>query len=153
MQLLTIEKITTDFAYVKSWEGGEVYQDPLVFIGHGNFCDVYFRNIKKQITQKQVDDFNAFVAEHKKYVPEIEDYISTQLNSIERRKKDDIRDSILDFEVIEVAYENPKYDLILICSKTYAWLLFKKHITIRVELKNGQIKTIRRPKDITIDNE
>jgi hypothetical protein len=65
-----------------------------------------------------------------------------------------IRQTKLTLDIIEIPYDNLKYDLVLVCSKTYKKFLFlTRNIDIRVEFKNGRIKSIQRKKDTTEDNE
>ena len=46
--MLTIEKIKTDFSYIKSLDGNsEVYHDSPIFEGYGNFCDLYIKAKEK----------------------------------------------------------------------------------------------------------
>ena len=153
--MLTIEKIKTDFSFVKALTGNsEVYHDSPIFDGHGNFCDLYFNSKDKQIKQEQVDKYNEFQKSFKDYLPEIENHISKSLENSEINKNDIIRQSELTLDIIEIPYENFKYDLVLVCRKTYKKFIFlTRNIDIRVEFKNGRIKTIQRKKDTTEDND
>ena len=80
-----------------------------------------------------------------------------ELNSLknsEVRLENSIRQSKLTFDMIEIPFDNLKYDLVLFCGKTYKKFFFlTRNIDIRVEFKNGQIKSIQRKKDTTEYNE
>lgn len=153
--MLTLDKIKIDFTYIKAWTGNsECYQGTDQFVGHGNFCDLYFRSKNKIVTQKQVEIFNNFKVNFEKYVSEIERYIKDNLTSIELNKLDEIRKNTLSFDILEIPQDNYKYDMVLVCGKTFRQLfLLKKNIDLRVEFQSGKIKSIKRTKDTTVDNE
>ena len=153
--MLTIDKIKTDFSHTTAWTGNsETYHDSPIFEGYGNFCDLYFRSKDKQIKQVQVDKYNEFRENFKNYLPEIESYILNSLRSSEINIKDIIKQANLTLDIIEIPFDNSKYDLVLVCGKTYKKFFFlTKNIDIRVEFKNGLIKSIQRKKDTTADNE
>ena len=76
------------------------------------------------------------------------------MSSSEQRKVDEIRNSMLSFDVIEISQDNPKYDLVLICGKTFrSFLFFKTNIDLRVEFKNGKIKSVKRSYNTMEDND
>ncbi|MNH47872.1 hypothetical protein D3C79_1113340 [compost metagenome] len=57
-------------------------------------------------------------------------------------------------DVIEIPYDNPKYDLVLICGKSYRGFLFlKEDIIVRIEFSNGAIQSMQRKRDIMKDND
>lgn len=153
--MLTIEKIKSDFSYVKAWTGNsETYHDSPIFEGYGNLCDLYFRTQYMRIKQEQVDKYNEFRENFKNYLPEIESYILSSLRVSEFNLKDKIKQTKLTLDIIEVPFDNIKYDLVLICGKTYKKFFFlTRNIDIRVEFKNGQIKSMQRKKETTEDNE
>lgn len=153
--MLTIEKIKSDFSYIKALTGtSEVYHDSPIFHGYGNLCDLYLKSKDKQIKQEQVDKYIEFRENFKNYLPEIERNILNSLKHSEINLKDEIRKTALTLDTIEIPYDNFKYDLVLVCGKTYnKFFLFKRNIDIRVEFKNGRIKSIQRKKDTTNDNE
>ena len=153
--MLTIEKIKKDFSHVEAWTGNsEVYHDSPIFQGYGNLCDLYFKSNNREIKQEQVDKYNEFKANFKSYLPEIEMYILSLLNNSEVKLENTFRQIKLTLDIIEIPYDNFKYDLVLVCSKTYKKFFFMtRNIGIRVEFKNGQIKSIQRKKDTTKDNE
>jgi hypothetical protein len=153
--MLTIDKIKTDFSYIKALTGNsEVYHDSPIFEGYGNLCDLYFKSNEKQIKQEQVDKYNEFRAVFKNYLPEIEKYILNSLKNTEITIEDVISETVLTLNIIEIPFDNFKYDLVLVCSKTYKKFIFiTRNIDIRVEFKNGRIKTIQRKKDTTEDND
>jgi len=153
--MLTIDKIKKDFSYIKAWTGNsEVYHDSPIFEGYGNLCDLYFKSNDKKIKQEQVDKYNEFRERFKNYIPEIEIYILNSLKNSEINIREQIQETTLTLDVIEIPFDNYKYDLVLVCSKTYKkFYVLKETIAIRVEFKNGKIKTIKRKKDTTEDNE
>lgn len=153
--MLTIEKVKNNFSYIKAWTGNsETYHDSPVFDGYGNLCDLYFKAQDKNIKQEQVDKYNEFRKDFKNYLPEIERYILNSLRNSELDLKDIIEQTKLTLDIIEVPFDNFKYDLVLVCGKTFKKFFFlTKNIDIRVEFKNGRIKSIQRKKDTTEDNE
>ncbi len=153
--MISTEKIKTNFSFIPAWFGDtQVYHDTDVFEEHGDFCDLYFKSVDKEIKEEQVDIYSKFKNYFKNYVDEIEVFINNNLTYFETNKLDEIKRSILFFDVIEVPFDNSKYDLVLVCGKTYKTFPFrKKSISIRIEFKNGQILSIRRKKDTTTDND
>ena len=153
--MLTIEKIKTEFSHITALTGNsETYHDSPIFEGYGNFCDLYFKSKNQQIKQEQVDKYNEFKSNFKNFLPDIEKYILRSLKNSEINLENTIRQSKLNIDIIEIPFENFKYDLVLVCGKTYKKFFFlTRSIYIRVEFKNGQIKSIKRKKDTTEDNE
>ena len=153
--MLTIERIKKDFSFIAAMTGNtETYAGTDSFSGHGEFCDIYFKSVNKGITQKQVDTYNDFKRDFDQYIAEIERHISNGLSSSELGKLDEIKNSKLSFDVIEISQDNPKYDLVLVCGKTIKrFLLFKTNIDLRVEFKNGKIRSAKRSKNTMEDND
>ncbi len=153
--MLTIDNIKKDFSYIKALTGNlEVFHYSPIFQGYGNLRDLYFKSKDKQIKQEQVDKYNEFKENFKNYFPEIERYILSSLKNSEVNLEDSIRQAKLTLDIIEIPFENFKYDIVLVCGKTYKKFFFLKgNIDIRVEFKNGRIKSIQRKKDTTEDNE
>ncbi|WP_461791421.1 hypothetical protein [Pedobacter sp.] len=153
--MLTIEKIKKDFSYIKAWTGNsETYHDSPIFEGYGNLCDLYFKSKDKQIKQEQVDKYNEFKENFKSHLSDIEQYILSSLKNSEVNIENTIRQTKLTLDIIEIPFDNFKYDLVLVCGKTYKKFFFlTRNIDIRVEFKNGRIKSIQRKKDTTEDNE
>ena len=76
------------------------------------------------------------------------------LNNSEINLNDSISSTTLVLEILEIPYDSFKYDMVLICSKSYKKFFFiKRSINIRVEIKNEKIKSIQRKTDTSIDNE
>ncbi len=146
--MLTIEKIKKDFSYIKAWTGNsETYHYSPIFEGYGNMCDLYLRAQDKHIKQEQVDKYNEFRESFKNYLPEIESYILSSLRNSEFHLKDMIKQTKLTLDIIEVPFDIFRYDLVLICGKTYKKFFFlTRNIDIRVEFKNGRIKSMQRKK-------
>lgn len=153
--MLTLEKIKKDFTYIKAWTGDtSIYHSDFVFEDTGEFCDLYFSSENKLIRQEQVDVFNRFQLNFKDFIPEIDKFINSNLRFYESRNSELIERTKVAFSVVSVPYDTSKYDLILVCGKTYrSFLFFKKDIDIRVEFKDGKIKTIQRKKDTLEDND
>lgn len=153
--MLTIDKIKKDYSYIKALTGNsEVYHDSPIFEGYGEMCDLYIKSKDKQIRQEQVDKYNDFKENFKGYLPEIETYIFSSLKNSELNFENTIRQAILTLDIIEIPFDNFKYDLVLVCGKSYKKFFFlTKNIDVRVEFKNGRIKSIQRKKDTTEDNE
>jgi len=152
--MITIEQIKTEFSYINALLGSsEFYHDTVIFEGHGEFCDIYIKCSKKEITQEQVDIYNTFKLNYKSFLDEIERFVSFNLEPNEKSKYEEIRNATLTFDVIEIPIQNDKYDLVLVCGKTYKYFtFFKKNINLRVEFNNDKINSIRRKKDTTQDN-
>lgn len=153
--MLTIEKVKADFSFIEAFSGdSELYHNSVIFEGHGDFCDLYFRSREKSIKQDQLDKYNEFKIGFKNYLPEIEKYILNSLNNSEINLNDSISSTTLVLEILEIPYDSFKYDMVLICSKSYKKFFFiKRSINIRVEIKNEKIKSIQRKTDTSIDNE
>jgi hypothetical protein len=115
---------------------------------------LYFKSNDEQIKQEQVDKYNEFKENFKSYLPDIEKYIISSLKYSEVNFENTIRQTKLTLDIIEIPFDNFKYDLVLVCGKTYKKFFFlTRSIDIRVEFKNGRIKSIQRKKDTTEDNE
>lgn len=152
--MLSIESIQKDFSYIKAWTGdSEVFQNTEEFLGHGEFCDVYFQTYNRQIYKEQVDRYNIFKSDYKEYIPDIERYIDKCLTNSELTIIDKISKSPLFFDVIFIPQGNIHYDLVLICSKSFKKNLFiKKEIAVRIEFLNGKIASIERKQNTMEEN-
>lgn len=153
--MLTLENIKSEFTFIDAFtDDSECYQNSETFEGYGDFCDVYFVSLNKNIRQEQIDVYNKFKQNFKDYLPKIEQKIQSSLSNSELSKEDEIKNSILYFEIIQIPQSNRKYDLVLVCSKTYKKLIFfRQTITLRVEFKNENIISIKRTTDSTKDND
>lgn len=152
--MLTKEIIKADFAYVKAWTGdSEVYHGSEVYEGHGRLCDIYFKCKNKEIKQEQVETYNQFKKSYRDFLNEINHFINHSISLSDPNKAEEIKKALLLYDVIEVPFENYKYDLVLICGKEYKkYLLGKKNIGFRVEFKDGRIKSIEQKQDTMEDN-
>lgn len=146
---MTVEQVKSGFFYSKAWTGNtETYHNTEVFEGYGHFCDVYFNSHNREIDVRQVEAYDGFKQNFRKYLPEIEHFMASHLKSAEAQKAPRAID------VIEIPFNNPKYDLALICGKTYRKLMFfRQNIDVRVEFKDGRTKSMQRKKDVTVDND
>ncbi len=153
--MLTLEKIKSEFSFIDALFGEtQSYHNTDTFEGHGEFCDIYFVSVNKEVKAEQIEVYNNFKMNYKNYLQKIEREILNSLNSSELSKETEIQNAILYFEVIQISQGNPKYDLVLVCSKTYKKFMFlKKDITFRVEFKNENIISLQRTSDSTKDNE
>jgi len=153
--MLTIESIRNEFSFILAMIGEtETYFGTETFPGHGNFCEVYFNTLYKGLLQEQVDIFNNFKRNYKKYLTEIEQQFSDSLSAFELSKLVDSRNSALLFDVIVISQGHPKYDMILVCGKRIkTFLFFKKNLDFRVEFKDGIIISAKRSKNTLVDND
>lgn len=153
--MLTLEKIKSEFSFIDALTGEtQSYHNTDTFKGHGEFCDIYFVSVNKEVKAEQIEVYNNFKMKYKNYLQKIDHEILNSLNSSEQSKETEIKNAILYFEVIQISQGNPKYDLVLVCSKTYKRFMFlKKDITFRVEFKNENIISLQRTSDSTKDNE
>ena len=153
--MLTLEKIKSEFSFIDALTGEtQSYHNTDTFKGHGEFCDIYFVSVNKEVKAEQIEVYNNFKMKYKNYLQKIDHEILNSLNSSEQSKETEIKNAILYFEVIQISQGNPKYDLVLVCSKTYKRFMFlKKDITFRVEFKNEKIISLQRTSDSTKDNE
>ena len=153
--MLTIETIKSEFSYITAWTGNsESYHNTDKLLGHGDFCDIYFNSKNEMLLQSQVDTYNDFKINCNKYSREIEKYIIDNLNPRKQTQVEKIKDSLLLFEVISIPQDNVKYDMVLVCSKSYKHLMFfTKNISVRVEFNNRKIKSIKMTNDTTVDND
>lgn len=152
--MLTTETIKSEFSYITAWTGSsESYHNTDKLLGHGELCDIYFNSKSGMLLQAQVDTYNDFKINYNKYSSEIEKYIIDNLNSNQHSQIEKIKDSLLLFEVISIPQENVKYDMVLVCSKSYKHLMFfTKNISVRVEFINRKIQSIKITNDTTVDN-
>ncbi len=142
------------FSHISARTGNsEVYHDTVNFYGQGDSCDLYFNCVGKELKQEQVDIYSQFENNYKNYIAEIERFISNNLTTYEQKVSEEIKNLELTFDIIDVPYDNSNYDIVLVCGKTYRkFLFFKKEINIRIEFKNGKIKTIQRKNNTIEDN-
>ncbi len=153
--MLSIENIKTDFSCIHALsEGHATYHNSVVFEGHGDMTDIYFECKNDEINQGQVDSYNQFVSSHKRHMKEIEQYILDQLTSMEIKRVDKIQNAVLRIDVINIPYDDTKYDLVLFCGKWYSGFLFlREEIEVRVEFRNGAIQSMRRKGNLMKDND
>ncbi len=146
--MLSIDKIINEYTCTKTF-----YHNIDLFEGYGAFCDVYFRSKSKKIKQEQVDVYNNFKNDFLTTIKEIEKFIEFNLDDSERSKAEIIKKSNLNLDVIEIPFDNLKYDMVLICGKTYKnFFFFKRNIDVRVEFKDGKINSIKRKKNTLEEN-
>lgn len=150
--MLTKENVESEFSLVESIFGNlRNYHKEVEFIGHKNSCDVYFMCEVKP-TQKQIDLLNDFIENQIIKLEEIEKVILKNLNFYNSKRVDNIKNSKLFLDVISVPQNNLKYDFVVVCSKIYKTMfVFNKTISLRIEYKNGQIKTAQIKEDTTED--
>lgn len=139
--MITFDQIKADFDLMNH----TTYFGNISFPGHGKFCDVYLKASNKEVKQEQIDTLYDFKLNYRKYIPAIEKCIHENLKASEQKKMGEILENPIMIEVIEIPYDDPGYDLLLICGKEYTKFMFKKgNIDIRVELLEGEIRSIRR---------
>ncbi|MFT3920287.1 hypothetical protein [Cloacibacterium sp.] len=151
--MYTIQKIKEEFHLTKAIsfiENKGSYTDTLTkeFVDFGGSCDVYIQEFDDEMLQNQVDVFNNFLLNFRNYLSRINSYIFSNLNAFEKDT-----DNELSFDVIFVPQTNLKYELILVCGKKVKFLFLNRRITLRIEIKNGLIKSIKRTNNSTEDND
>jgi|GEM_PF-1654404 len=139
---LSVEKIKNDFIFVNGIK--DTFEGSINFSTRNSPCDVYIRANKENVEQNQIDKINRFQLNYKSYYKEIDAYITNHLKLIERRNISKIMNSKLNFDIIEIPQKTDQYDLLLICSKRYNSFIFKRMISIQVNIRNGRIKEIKR---------
>ncbi len=150
--MYTIQKIKEEFHLTKTIsfiENKGSYTETLTeeFIDFGGFCDVYIQEFNDEILQNQVDIFNDFLLNFRNYLPQINSYVSSNLETFEKDT-----DNKLTFDVVFVPQYSSKYDLVLVCGKKIKWLFLSKEITLRIEFKDNFIKSIKRTNNSLEDN-
>lgn len=154
MKELSIELVKSEFSFIRSWTGNqENYHGTYFFPHQAHFCDVWFVSPKKAVVQAQIDRFNTFVTSYEQYFDSIDEFLLRNLSPLEWKSFNKINEADFEFEVIQVPFNRDKYDFVLVCSKNYKWLLWKRSITIRVEFRNGRINSMKRTEDSTEDND
>lgn len=149
------QQVKRDFEHTKRKTGNdEVYHKVMKsdFAEYGGFCDLYVDAVNGQIETSKVVLLNDFVANYKTFIPEILDYLNNSLNPFEKKIKWLIDRAKFTIDVIDIPAENSKYDLVMICGKSYNFFFVKGEIALRVEFKDNAIKSIQRKSDITEDN-
>ena len=135
-----MEKIQREFSRHRSFYFAEVVYD-----SNRKFYDLYIKFNQNEISQNQIEKVNNLNKNRGDYINEIEQYLLSTLTKAEQKKETQIKNTKLNVDLIEIEDEHKKYDLILICGKHYEYFGFlKKDIGIRVEIKEGKIKSIER---------
>lgn len=149
----TIKEILDNYSFIRSLTGNlENFHNTFEFPHQKHFCDIYFTAPKKHMKQDQLDRFNSFVNEYTNYLKEINEFILSNLNVFEQNSVLKIKDSTIEFNVIDIPQIINKYDFVLVGSKRYKWFLFKREIGFRAEFKNGRIISIKRCKGCYEEN-
>jgi hypothetical protein len=139
-ELLTLEKVQREFVRHRSFYFAEVVYD-----NNGKFYDLYIKIGQKEISQSQIEKVNNLNKKMEDYINEIEKFLLSSLTKTEHKNENQIKNTKLNINVVEIQDENIEYDLILICGKQYEhFRFFKKDIGIRAEIKDGKIKSIER---------
>lgn len=139
--MITFDQIKADFDLMDY----ATYFGNIYFPGHGKFCGVYLKAFNKEVRQEQIDTLYDFKLNYRKYIPAIEKCIHENLEGSEQKRMGEILGNPILIDVIEIPYNDPGYDLLLMCGKAYTKFMFKKgSIDIRVELLDGEIRSIRR---------
>lgn len=147
----TIETIKAEFHLTKL---GDTYHNSVVFPGHGDMCDVYFQSSDGELRQEQVDSYNQLLSSYKRHLETVDRYIFDNLSSSETKRTELIRDAELRMDVLDIPYDNPKYDCVLFCGKSYRGFLFsRQNIDVRIEFRNGAIQSVRRNGNLMKDND
>ncbi len=154
MVIITENNIEKEFTLVESIFGNlKNYHREIEYLGFGKFCDVYLMCEEKP-NKNQIDILNDFNENYKEKLTEVDKLIIKKMNLTDSEQIQKIKNSILYLDVISVPEKNQNYELVLVCSKTYkSMFIFNKTISIRVEYKNGQIKSSEIKKNTTKDND
>jgi hypothetical protein len=146
--ILTLEKVKLKFTRNKSFYFTEVVYDE-----SKKFFDLYINFNTGEVSQKQIEVYNELTKEIEKYRLEVDVFLKSTLKNFERKKETELNNKILNIDVVEIQKDNNCFDVVLVCGKQYKFFkFFKKDITIRIEIKNGQIKTMERKSDSTKEN-
>lgn len=143
----TKENIETGWAYVEPYfgEANPNYHNMQSIDDMSCDTDIYLGSEKKEVLTKQVLALNEFVENYASYQMKFYAIVERNLTESERTKKESILSKNLNLEVLSVPYNNTDYDIAVICSIDYKRLLFfKNSISLRVEIKDGKIKSARR---------
>ncbi|WP_294669589.1 hypothetical protein [uncultured Fluviicola sp.] len=144
--MLTLETLMSDYSLVGP-ENSKSYIKTQMFDGLGGECDVYFGSEKGKVKEEQIATYNFFKDGYKKYITEIDLYIQSSFDKSEQKRAAKINDTALRFDVIDIPFENEKYDLLLLCGKSYnGFLGLRNEISVRIEIKSGNITLIQREK-------
>lgn len=141
---LSVEIIKNDFTLITG--DVDTFTGSINFSSRNTACEVYLRAAGENVEQSQVDKINRLQLDYKSHYKEIDSYILSNLKLKEHRYYTKIANSYLDFDIIEVPQETDQYDLMLICSKRFNSLIFKRTINIQVEIIDGKIHKIGRLK-------
>jgi hypothetical protein len=153
MEIITVNNIEKEFTLVESIFGDlKNYHREIEYMGFGKFCDVYLMCEEKP-NKNQIDILNKFNENYKEKLAEIDKLIIKKKNLTDSEQIEKIKNSMLYLDVIFIPEKNPKYEMVIVCSKTYkSMYIFKKTINIRIEYKNGQIKSSEIKKNTAEDN-
>ena len=153
MELITERIIEKEFTLVESIFGNlKNYHREIDYLGFGKFCDVYLL-CEEKTNNKQIEILNHFNENYKEKLAEVDKIIIKKLNLTDSEKNEKIKNAMLYLDLISIPEKNPKYDLVVVCSKSYkSNYIFNKTISIRVEYKNGQIKSSEIKKNTIEDN-
>lgn len=142
----TIDKIKQEYSFIEAITGNSsCYHNSIEYKGHGKFCDVYFNCQDGELSQSQIDHYNDFENHYRKYLLEIKNVFLPFFSATDQQKINSDSYNTLTFEVIEVPYNHPDYELMLVCSLMIRKLLiFTKSVTLHVKIKNGFINGVER---------
>jgi len=147
-EVLTLEKVKQDFTQFT-----HCYFSTVVYTDNGQFFDLYINANKKDLSQDQIDVYNSLNNNIDSILLEINSYLKCTLTNSEQNKAIELNSKQLYLAVLEIQDNTKNYDAVLICGKQYSYFkIFKRDIGIRIEFKNGQIISMLRKKDTTIEN-
>lgn len=147
-EILTLEKVKRKFTRHKSFYFAEVVYDK-----NEKFFDLYIKLNQNEIYQKQIEVYNELNKNIEKYILEVDDYLKSTLSSSERKKEPELNNKKLNIDVVEIQENSNNFDAVFVCGKQYKYFgFFKKDIGIRVEIKDGKIKSMERKTDTTKEN-
>lgn len=145
---LNLRKIKKEFQSFNSF-----YFSEINYGNDGRFFDLYFQKNEKGITESQVVTYNMLIESLNKHLTKINSYIKNNYTTYELKKSNKLNRIKLDISVVEILSNNQDFDSVVICGKQYRLFGFlKRDIGVRVELKNGRIKSMERKADTTKEN-
>ncbi len=107
--------------------------------------DIYMRSENGSVSDEQVESLNRFLVEYQSTESLIKASFHKYFTRFEDKRSRELISLPIMLEVLDIPLRGRKYDLVLICSICYKKFGFiNRSITLRVEMKNGEIQSTRR---------
>ncbi len=151
-EVITEKDIYLNFDYVESIIGDTAfYQNYVDLFDVEDKTDVYFLSNNRRVDSHQINTFNDFV--EKFDIRTIEEIFQSNFTLNEIRLFKNGKFSKTFIEVIQIPFNQPNYDLVLVCSKECKrFLVGKKQVSIRIEYLDGDIISALRKTNTTEAN-